>query len=206
MLNKHITLANVYAPSSGDHSEFFDTLMREVVNMDNELIIIGGDWNVAMNPKIDTNHPSNVYRARSRKKSLDFMDCYDLVDVYRTLHSYTGKYSWGRFNGTQRSRLDFFLISEQLGLDIASADITPGYCSDHSLVDIAFKTSIVKRNRPFWKFNNSLLRDAVFVNLVKQVVFDVKKQYALPVYDRDDIHLTDDEHLVFTIDDQFVCF
>ena len=85
MLNKRITLANVYAPSSGDHPKFFDTLMREVVNMDNELIIIGGDQNVAMNPKIDTNHLSNVYRARSRKKILDFMDSYDLVDVYRTL-------------------------------------------------------------------------------------------------------------------------
>ena len=155
-----------------------------------------------MNPKIDTNHPSNVSRARSRKKSLDFMDCYDLVDVYRTLHSNTRKYSRRRFNGTQRSRLDFFLISEQLGLDIASADITPGYCSDHSLIDIAFKTNIVKRNRPFWKFNNSLLRDAVFVNLVKQVVFDVKKQYALPVYDRDNIYLIDDEHLGFTVGDQ----
>ena len=101
--------------------------------------------------------------------------------VYRTLHSNTRKYCWRRFYGTQRSRLDFFLISEQLDLDIASADITPGYCSDHSLVDIAFKTNIVKRNRPFWKFNNSLLRDAVFVNLVKQVILDVKKQYALPV-------------------------
>ena len=108
MLNKCITLANVYAPSSGDHSEFFDTLMREVVNMDNELIIIGGDWNVAMNPKIDINHPSNVSRARGRKKILDFMDCCDLVDVYRTLHSNTRKYSWRRFNGTLRSRLDSF--------------------------------------------------------------------------------------------------
>ena len=96
-----------------------------------------------MNPKIDTNHPSNVSRARSRKKSLDFMDCYDLVDVYRTLHSNTRKYSRRRFNGTQRSRLDFFLISEQLGLDIASADITPGYCSDHSLVDIALSKETV---------------------------------------------------------------
>ena len=76
----------------------FDTLMREVVNMDNELIIIGGDWNVAMNQKIDTNHPSNVYQARSRKKISDFMDSYDLVDVYRTLHSNTRKYSWRRFS------------------------------------------------------------------------------------------------------------
>ena len=63
------------------------------------------------------------------------MNDYDLVDMYITLHSNTRKYSWRRFNGMQRSRLYFFfLVSEQLGLDIASADTMPGYCSDHSLV------------------------------------------------------------------------
>ena len=97
----------------------------------------------------------------------DFMNEYDLDGVYRTLHSDTRKYSWRRFNVTQRSRLDFFLVSEQLGLDIADAEIILGYCSDHSLVCIAFKTDIVKRNQPFWKFNNSLLWDTVFVNLMK---------------------------------------
>ena len=30
------------------------------------------------------------------------------------------------------------------------------------------------------KFNNSLLRDMTFVNLVKQVILDLKKQYAVP--------------------------
>ena len=68
MLNKRLTLANLYAPSSGDHPEFFDKVINEVVSMDNELIVIGGDWNVALNPKIDSNQPSSVYRARSRKK------------------------------------------------------------------------------------------------------------------------------------------
>ena len=67
MLNKRLTLANVYAPSSGDHSEFFDTMTNEVVSMDNELIVIGGDWNVALNPKFDSNQPSSVYCARSRR-------------------------------------------------------------------------------------------------------------------------------------------
>ena len=76
--------------------------------MDNELIIISGDWNVALNPKFDTNHPSNVYQARSKKKNSDFMDSCDLVDIYRTFYSNTRKYGWKRFNGTERSRLDFF--------------------------------------------------------------------------------------------------
>ena len=107
-----------------------------------------------------------MYRARSRKKIIDFMNSYDLVDVYRTLHKDTIKYSWRRFNSIQRSRLDYFLVSEVLGLDITSA----GYFSDHSLVCIGFKTGIVKRHRSLWKFNNSLLRDMTFVNLVKQVI------------------------------------
>ena len=96
------------------------------------------------------------------------------------------------------------LASEQLGLDIAAADITPGYCSDHSLVCITFKTNIVIRNRSFWKFNNFLLRGAVFVNLVKQVILNVKKPYALTVYDRENIHLIEDEHLFLTSDGK--CF
>ena len=68
------------------------------------------------------------------------MNSYDLVDVYITLHKDTRKYSWRRFNSTQRSRLDYLLVSEVLGLDITSADIMPGCFSDHSLVCIGFKT------------------------------------------------------------------
>ena len=44
---------------------FFEKVIREIVLLDNESIVIGGDWNVALNPKIDSNHPTNIYRARS---------------------------------------------------------------------------------------------------------------------------------------------
>lgn len=203
MFEKRMTLGNVYAPSAGDHHEFFEKLFREIISMDNELIVIGGDWNVALNPKLDTNHPSNVYRARSRKIIVDFMNDYDLVDIFRTLHGDTRKYTWRRFNSTQRSRLDYFLVSEQFGLDILScANIVPGYYSDHSLVYIGFKTGITKRSRPYWKFNNSLLRDKAFVDQVKQIILDVKKQYAVPLYDMDNLHQINDEELCLTIDDQ----
>ncbi len=203
MLNKRMTIANIYAPSSGDHPESFEKVIREVVLLYNESIVIGGDWNLALNPKIDSNQPTNIYCARSRKQIVDIMNTYDLVDVFRNLHADTRRYSWRRFNGTQRSRIDYFLVSEHLGLDIAGADIMPGYCSDHSLVYIRFKSDIVKRHRQLWKFNNSLLRDRVFVNLVKQLILDLKKQYAIPVYDRHNIHKIKDEELVLTIDDHF---
>ena len=46
------------------------------------------------------------------------------------------------------------------------------------------------------------------VNLVytKQVIFDLEKLYAVPVYDRNSIHKIDEEELVLTMNDQFVCF
>ena len=92
MLNKRLTLANLYAANSEFFFFFFFFLflfhkvINEIVSVDNELIVIGGDWNVALNPKIDSNQPSSVYRARNRKQIIDFMNSYNLVDVYRTLH------------------------------------------------------------------------------------------------------------------------
>ena len=65
MLNKRMTIANIYAQSSGDHLQSFEKVIREVVLLDNESIVIGGDWNVALNPKIDSNHLTNIYCARS---------------------------------------------------------------------------------------------------------------------------------------------
>ena len=38
------------------------------------------------------------------------------------------------------------------------------------------------------------------------MILDVKKQYALPLYDKENIYPIDDEHLVFTINDQLLVF
>ena len=45
-----------------------------------------------------------------------------------------------------------------------------------------------------------------FGSLVKQVILDLKKQYAVPVYDRNNIHEIDEEELVLTINDQFFIY
>ena len=42
----------------------------------------------------------------------------------------------------------------------------------------------------------------MFVNLVKQVILDLGKEYAVPVYDRNNLHMIDDEELLLTINDQ----
>ena len=200
-LGQKITIGNIYGPSSGDHPEFFDKIIEHVNMLDNDRIILGGDWNVTLNPSIDTNN-RHVYRNRSRTVIKNFMDQFTLIDIYREMHTNVRKYTWRRFNSTQRSRLDYFLISDELTAIVDKADISPGYTSDHSLVYLTLKSANRKNHRPFWKFNNSLLRDPVYVNIVKETILKLKQQYCVPVYDHANIHLIPEEDLHLTINDQ----
>ena len=125
--------------------------------------------------------------------------------MYKNLHNDTKQHSWRLFNGTQRNRVDYFLVSEHLGLDIAGADIMPAYCSDHSLVYIGFKSNIVKRHHPLSKFKNSLFQDTAFVNLIKHVILNLEGTKSMPVCDKNNIHKIKEE-LVLTTDDFFNIF
>lgn len=54
------------------------------------------------------------------------------------------------------------------------------YRSDHSPVVLYCKLNNLKRGSGFWKFNNSLLTDKDYVNIVKI-------QYSCPVYNAENL-------------------
>ena len=202
VINKRVTLVNLYAPSSGDNPVFFQTLFDNLLAFQNEEMILAGDWNVALNPKLDSSHPSNIYKVRSRKTVLSFMNNNNVIDIFRKLNGDSRKYTWRRINGTQRSRIDFFLVSDTLGLVVKDVEVLTGYLSDHSIVKLKLKTDVIKRHKPLWKFNNSLLKDIQFVKTVKDLILKTKDQYAALVYVRENLHLIEDKDLHLTIDDQ----
>lgn len=74
--------------------------------------------------------------------------------------------------------------------------------SDHSPVVLYCKINNLKRGRGFWKFNNSLLTDKDYVNIVKKTINDVKIQYSCPVYNADNVLNIDNDTIQFTIKDQ----
>ena len=58
LLNRRMPLGNVYGPSNGDRPEFFEEVFNKITSFDNnELIVVGGDWNVAVNNLIPLIHP-----------------------------------------------------------------------------------------------------------------------------------------------------
>lgn len=203
MLKKRITLVNLYGPSSGDDPSFLDKISRQIDQLGNDFVVAVGDWNCVLNMKLDLrNYLSAVYRPRTRKRIMDFMDVYDLVDIFRTFYPEKRSYTWRKFNSVKQSRLDYFLISEAFENDVCAVRTNACHLSDHSLISLDFKTEQIKRDRPFWKFNLSMLRDREYISGIKTVIKEVKQQYALPVYNLDKIECVPNEELQLLINDQ----
>ena len=98
--------------------------------------------------------------------------------------------------------MDYFLISESLRQFVRKSDIESGYRSDHSMVILELNFTNFKQGRSYWKHNNSLLSDIDYVNQINEKILDVKRQYALPVYNLEDLDNIPNEEIQFTISDQ----
>ena len=130
------------------------------------------------------------------------MDILNLIDVFRENNPKLRRYSWRRRNPIKQSRLDFFLISETFLTLAPKIYFENSYRSDHSPVVLCFKTNEFKKGKGYWKFNNSLLTDKEFVNIIKKQISEVKSQYACLVYNRNSIPELDNDLIQFTISDQ----
>lgn len=202
-LNKRFTMINVYGPSSGDNPDFFEKISEHIDQFDNEYIISAGDWNCVLNMNKDArNYQSTVNRPRTRKKLFDIMTKHQLIDIWRELYPDKRAYTWRKFNSIKQGRLDYFLISEELFPEVTNVKIDSAYRSDHSIVVLSLKKLQIKRDRPFWKFNNSLLKDINYVNVIKKLILNIKQQYALPVYNIDNLENIENEQIQFMISDQ----
>ena len=204
IFDERYTLANVYGPSERDDPDFFSNLFLSIEEIGNGQVITAGDWNVILNPKIDArNYVSYNNRPRSRKIITELMDIFDIVDIYREVYPEKKAYSWRQFNSIKQSRLDYFLISDCLKTKVIDVNISPGYRSDHSLVTVSLKNiHILDKPKGYWKFNNSLLYDKKYVEIVKKVIIEIKKQYALPIYNFENIDSVLNSDIQFSINDQ----
>jgi hypothetical protein len=83
-------------------------------------------------------------------------------------------FTWRKCNSTKQARLDYFLLSNLLSADVNKIEVELAYRSGHSPIILHLKKEEFKRDRPFWKFNNSLLKDQQYVNEIKIVIERIK--------------------------------
>ena len=70
------------------------------------------------------------------------------------------------------SRLDYFLISNNISPWTEDAYLLPGFRSDHSQVGIIINPCNTERGRGVWKFNTKLLDNTEFIEKINMVIDD----------------------------------
>ena len=106
----------------------------------------------------------------------DICENLDLVDAWRILNPEARRYTWRQSRPEIHCRLDFFLESQSLLDIVSSADILPGFKTDHSLITINISLHSNPRGRGFWKLNTSLLVGADYIDLIKRTIRQTKQE------------------------------
>ena len=171
------TLVTIYGPNR-DEPDFYDNLKKNILKLnDDNPVVICGDWNLVLNPKLDLYNYVNVNNPRARDKVIDIMGELQLLDIWRIKNNDIKKYTWRQSSYRKQSRLDFFLVSETFIHTVLKADIVPGYRTDHSGILLKLKINENERGPGYWKFNCSLLKDKEYVKMVKETIEEVKTIY-----------------------------
>ena len=197
-----LNLITLYGPNS-DSPNFFKTIQNFLQNEHVDYNIICEDINLVLSPDLDSYNYKHINNPKARKIILKMMND-ELCDVYRNLHQDTKRYTWRCKNPLKQARLNFYLISSNM-MDLANKCQTRiAYRSDHSAIELEIMVNKFTFGKGIWKFNNSLLKNQDYLNLVNKVINEEIQKYAIPVYNLEFLQQNTSE-IQFTIDyDTFI--
>ena len=115
LLQKRLTLINLYGPSAGDHPEFYEEILQYTLQIGNDVNVLSGDWNCVLNPLLDSKNYTTTTRPHTHAKIFNSMQELNLSDVFWEFYPEKKSYTWKKFNSTctKQSRLHYFLITSK---------------------------------------------------------------------------------------------
>ena len=155
MQEQPFVFVNIYAPNkTSEQCTFFEVIQTELDSLSIEAdcdIIIGGDFNVILDPEFD-----GLGGKPKLKESVKVIEqirlSFDLIDIWRVRNPNERRFSWQQKNPVIQRRLDFWLTSSSLPEDVESVDIIPAIKSDHLAITLFINGIEDECHGPsFWK-------------------------------------------------------
>ena len=136
-------LINCYAPNSETGQvKIFKDISKQLADMDitpDYKYICAGDWNLIFDASMDSFGEKAVLKRKAIFQIKTIMSNFELVDIWRVRNPTLRQFTWRRKTPLQVSRLDFFLISNDLQFGVKSCEnLCP--LSDHSPVKLKLQT------------------------------------------------------------------
>ena len=162
-------VVNVYAPTGYRlQIPFLQKLTHLLVSKTYiSNVIMVGDWNTRLS-HLDKTGGLPWRETAYRNGILSLMKELNLVEVYRRLHPYSKTYTYETKNKELKSRIDFFIITKHLINQVKRIETRPSIAPDHKAVFLSIEIDQAPaRGSGNWKFNNRLLKDNEYINLIK---------------------------------------
>ena len=166
--DEQIFVVNIYAPNKYAEQELFiRNLGANLISKTNiTKTVIAGDWNMSLFPK-DKCGGLPWKETSYRNSIVDLMEELELVDIYRKLHSNAKAFTYESKSLKLKSRIDYFLISRTIARNVVKAEIRSSIAPDHKAIFLSLEVQgEFKRGPGTWKFNNQLLEDKDYIDLI----------------------------------------
>ena len=132
--DRNICVVNVYAPTENSKKdEYFkslETWIKSKRGNNFPELIIGGDFNCVLNPRIDTMGTKSLYITPVGLQNL--LCTFNLIDVWRVMHKDSLKFTFRNETLKMASRIDFWLVNTEFRQYVNKCSIKPvAICPDH---------------------------------------------------------------------------
>jgi exonuclease III len=153
---QRLTLVCLYGYNT-DKPELFTEILQKSAGFANTSFLFCGDWNVVQNKSDDTYNVIHDRNQNARKKIEELKETFELLDPWRTCYPVDKKFTWHQTSPIKQSRIDYFLVSEDIFSLMEYTKIIPGYRTDHSAIVFSFSASPANQGKGYWKCNSQLL-------------------------------------------------
>ena len=168
-------VVNIYnANYEHEQVKVLQTIKSLIYELDEEhdyKVIASGDFNFIQDTVLDSDGGSPSLNTASIAELAQLQDSRDLIDIWRIRNPYTRRFTFRQKTPLIQRRLDYFLISDILQENVKNVEVIPAICTDHSSIMLRF-SNLEKYNRgsSYWKFNNALLSDTMYINSMKEKI------------------------------------
>lgn len=141
-----LNLINVYGPNNDDSNfSFFPNDLFFTLSTLQGSLIIGGDFNCALNPKLDRSSGVDQSHISCKAVIHRFMEDLQIMDIWRERNQNTKTYSCHSGTHQSYSRIDFFLISTMLQSKVYVCSYDNIVVSDHAPCCLVYRDVKLKR-------------------------------------------------------------
>lgn len=169
LFNTPTVLVNVYAPN-WDDSSFITKLISLIPDLDTHKLILAGDMNTVVDPKMDRSCPRTLTRSKMSQVLSDFICRIGCVDPWRFLYPLKKDFSFYSHVHHTYSRIDYFFIDKTLLPAVEKAEYMAIVESDHApvILDLTFSQNLAPHNT--WRLNTALLADDHFCKRISGAI------------------------------------